>query len=324
MKTSTMKTTLAIACISVMSAQYCMAQPENSADKTITTTVILTNKNDEDQQQNTSDKEDLSITITDDRDANEITDGKDGKDGKDGNEGTRIVISSSGVAVNNSKAFEKKVGFQYLMLDLGVNALNDRTDYQSTAVKEYLQTPAEQQNANLYSLRMSKSINVNIWPVIVKFNLASTASQKVYFYSGAGMQFYNFRFNKNISHLSEPNPQVIGDSVSFSKNKLSFAYASIPLMFNFQTKLAGKTWLVYGVGAIGGYAFDIWTKQISNERGKQKNHDQFNFNRFNLNLCAEIGIKNILRFYGTYQVTNLYKNTMTQNPYCIGLRLFGV
>lgn len=261
------------------------------------------------------------ITITTDKD------GKDGKDGENGKDGaSRIAISPGGITVGKAKSTKehKAVSVQYLMFDLGINALNDKTDYTSPAVKDYLNVPSEQQNDNLYNLRMSKSINVNLWPVIVNFKLANTSGQRVYLYSGAGMQFYNFRFNKNISHLNETNPEVIQDNVSFSKNKLSFAYASVPLMLNFQTKLAGKTWLVYGVGAIGGYAFDIWTKQISPERGKQKNHDQFNFNRFNLNLSAEIGIKNIIRFYGTYQVTNMYKNTMTQNPYCIGIRFFGV
>jgi len=241
---------------------------------------------------------------------------------------TSISLGSGGLKVGKYTSDEvrdkKRVNLHFLMLDLGINALNDRTDYASAGAKSYLQVSPDKQNGNLFSLRPAKSINVNIWPVLANFNLFNSKSQKISLYTGAGMQLYNFRFNKRITYMNETNPMIVEDSVDFSKNKLAFAYASIPLMLNFQTRVGGKTWLTYGFGVIGGYAFDIWTKQISDERGKQKNHDQFNFNRFNLNLSGEIGIKNIIRFYGTYQVTNMYQNSLVQNPYCIGIRFFGV
>jgi len=242
------------------------------------------------------------------------------------NSKTSISLGTGGLKVGKNISGEgrRKVSLHFLMLDLGINALNDRTDYASPGAKSYLQVSPDKQNGNLFSLRPAKSINVNIWPVLANFNLFTSNFQKISLYTGAGMQLYNFRFNKRITYLNETNPMIIEDSVSFSKNKLAFAYVSIPLMLNFQTRIAGKTWLTYGFGLIGGYAFDIWTKQISDERGKQKNHDQFNFNRFNLNLSGEIGIKNIIRFYGTYQVTNMYENSLVQNPYCIGIRFFGI
>jgi hypothetical protein len=230
------------------------------------------------------------------------------------------VSSKKKDSINNSKDFH----VHFIMVDVGINAFKDGTNYGSPAAQQYLQVPANSKNSNLFSMRTSKSINVNVWPVLFDYDLLKSHSQKISLYSGVGMQFYNFRFNKDISYLNETTPMIIEDSVKFSKNKLSFAYASIPLMLNFKTRMAKGFWLVYGFGATGGYAFDTWTKQISEERGKQKNHDQFNFQRFNLNLSGEIGIDNYIRLYGTYQVTNMYKNSLVQNPYCIGIRFFGI
>jgi len=239
-----------------------------------------------------------------------------------------LSIGREGLKLSNkirdSIRSTRTVTTHFLMFDLGFNALQDGTNYSNQDVQQYLQVPGNKQNGNLYSLRQGKSINVNIWPVLLDINLLRNRSQKISLYTGAGLQIYNFRFNKDISHLNNSSPMVIDDSVNFSKNKLAFAYLSVPLMVNFKTKVSSKLWVTYGLGVIGSYCFDSWTKQISDERGKQKNHDQFNFQKFNLNLSGEIGLKGYIRLYGTYQVTNLYQNTMSQNPYAIGIRFFGV
>ncbi|WP_162903075.1 hypothetical protein [Taibaiella koreensis] len=241
---------------------------------------------------------------------------------------TYISLGTEGIRVSSKKLDSlnrgRKVKLHFLMLDLGINALNDRTDYGSPAAQQYLQVPGDKKNSSLFSLRQGKSINVNIWPVLMDIRLLKTRNQKISLYTGAGLQLYNFKFNKDISYLNNTSPMLIEDSIQFSKNKLAFAYVSIPLMVNFKTRMGGNFWVTYGLGVIGGYCFDSWTKQISDERGKQKNHDQFNFQKFNLNLSGEIGINGYIRFYGTYQVTNMYQNSLVQNPYCIGIRFFGI
>lgn len=242
---------------------------------------------------------------------------------------TYLSLGTGGVKVTSKKQDsinkKKTVEMHWLMFDLGINALNDRTNYNDAAAQQYLQVPGDKKNGNLFSLRQGKSINVNIWPVLMNIKLMQSHGQKISLYTGAGLQLYNFKFNRDISYVNETRPMVIEDNVRFSKNKLAFAYVSIPMMFNFKTRMGGSNlWLTYGFGAIGGYCFDSWTKQISDERGKQKNHDEFNFQKFNLNLSGEIGIVNYIRFYATYQVTNLYKDALVQNPYCIGIRFFGI
>lgn len=266
-----------------------------------------------------------TVTLSEDKDSRLFV----GKKDSASKNTTYFSVGSGGVKVTSKKQDslnrKKTVELHWLMFDLGINALNDRTNYSDPAAQQYLQVPGDKKNGNLFALRQGKSINVNIWPVLMNIKLMQGRNQKISLYTGAGLQLYNFKFNKDISFINETTPQVIEDNVKFSKNKLAFAYASIPLMFNFKTRMGGsKLWLTYGFGAIGGYCFDSWTKQISDERGKQKNHDEFNFQKFNLNLSGEIGIDNYIRFYATYQVTNMFKDALVQNPYCIGIRFFGI
>ena len=135
---------------------------------------------------------------------------------------------------------------------------------------------------------------------------------------------YNFRFSKDISYLNETTPTVIMDSVHFSKNKLAFSYLSVPLNIVFKTRLAEKTWLVYGAGVTGGYRISSWTKQKSEARGKQKNHDDFNMNDFNVCLTGEIGLDSYFRLFVSYQVTPLHETYLDQHPLCIGFRFGGI
>src|SRR5690606_7337838 len=136
-------------------------------------------------------------------------------------------------------------------------------------------------NEDLFSLRTAKSINVNIYPIMVKARLHKSDRHKILLATGLGLQLYNFRFTKPISYRAEPVPGVVVDTISFSKNKLAFNYLTVPLMINFKTKVtnskSGGTWLTYGVGVSGGFLLSSWTKQVSDERGKDKTHDPFNF-----------------------------------------------
>ncbi|XZF12738.1 outer membrane beta-barrel protein [Chitinophagaceae bacterium MMS25-I14] len=224
-------------------------------------------------------------------------------------------------ATHKEKAFDVQVG----MLDIGFNSLQDNTNYNSAAAQHFLgQVSSDQRNGNLFNLRQGKSINVNIYPVMFKYRLLKTNGQKIYLSTGLGLQMYNFRFEKPISFINNTEPAVITDTVSFSKNKLGLTYLTMPLMLTFKTRITEKNWLVYGVGITGGYRLASWTKQKSAERGKDKNHDSFNFSDFNACITGEIGVQNILRLYASYQLTNMYKNSLDQHPFSIGIRFFGL
>jgi hypothetical protein len=231
-----------------------------------------------------------------------------------------IYVTGDGGADSSHTAFELQFG----MLDLGFNYLQDKTNYASAETQAFLNVNQDLKNENLFSLREGKSINVNIYPVMLKYRMLKTKHQRIYLSTGVGLQIYNFRFNKSISYANDTRPMIVMDSISFKKNKVAISYLSIPLMINAKTKLAKDLWLTYGVGITGGYRIASWTKQISDERGKDKNHDAFNFNNFNSCITAEFGIDGYFRLYGSYQITALHESSLQQYPVAIGVRFLGI
>jgi len=239
-----------------------------------------------------------------------------------GKKGHSVAISlgSDETKDSSDKVFDLHIG----MVDLGYNYIDDKTNYNSAAAQNFLHVNSDVKNENLFSLREGKSINVNVYPVLLKARLVKSKRQRLYVSIGAGLQMYNFMFNKPITYTNQTTPMVVMDSISFNKHKVALSYLSIPLMVTSKTKLAKDIWLVYGVGVTGGYRIASWTKQVSGERGKDKNHDAFNFNNFNSCVTAEIGIDGWVRLYGSYQLTALNKDALDQHPYALGVRFVGI
>ncbi|WP_345085164.1 hypothetical protein [Nemorincola caseinilytica] len=248
-----------------------------------------------------------------------------------------LTISNKGIHVDEAadstklhagkvKEKEEKAGkfrTSFSMLDVGVNMLNDNTVYTDPSVVNYLNVPAGKRNAELFDLKPSKSINVNIYPLMVKFLAVKTKNQRIYLSTGIGFQVYNFRFEEDLSYTKNPN-SIIMDTIKFSKNKLAVNYLNVPLMLTGKTRLHKKTWLTYGAGITAGYRLSSWNKQISGERGKKKLHGNFDLEDYNACLTAEFGIDGILRFYGSYQLTPMYNNGIDQRPICVGIRFSGI
>jgi hypothetical protein len=228
-------------------------------------------------------------------------------------------------------SIHRPLELQFGMLDLGVNSLVDNTLYPTPGGSNFfMNVDAPHNNKDLFSLRQGKSVNVNIYPVLLKANLYHSPRQRITLATGLGLQLYNFRFTKPVSYQSDPATHVILDSVSFSKNKLAFNYLTVPLMLNAKTRIGSRGgshgyWLVYGAGVSGGYLLSSWTKQISEERGKQKNHDDFNFSKTNLCVNGEIGLDGYFRLYASYQLTKLHEDgPLDQHPFSIGIRFLGI
>jgi hypothetical protein len=247
-----------------------------------------------------------------------------------------LSISNKGISfeesadTTNSKKSGKtdkektgKLHLTFAMFDLGFNMLNDATTYTDPTLASYLNVPAADRNANLFDLKNGKSMNVNIYPLMVKLPIVKTKNQRLYISTGLGLQVYNFRFDNQISYTKSP-AGVIMDTISFKKNKLAVNYLSVPLMLTSKTRLHKDTWLVYGAGVQAGYRLSSWNKQVSDERGKIKTHGNFDLQDFNTCVTVEFGIEGVLRFYGSYQLTSLYQNNIDQRPISVGIRFGGI
>jgi hypothetical protein len=243
--------------------------------------------------------------------------GTDGKDGKNGD--AEISISSKGIRIgkNELKKKDSRVQFYWGMVDLGLNFLQDKTNY--GAGNEQVNKYGVQED--WFDLRNGRSWNVNVYPVMVNLQAVKERKFRMNVYAGIGFQIYNFRYKTSLTHHSDPKDLLTNDvSQKFSKNKLAQNFLSVPLMVNFNHRIDKKNWLTYGFGASIGYNLNTWTKQQSSNLGKVKNHDLYIFNEYNVNLIGEIGVGNV-RFYGSYQLTNMYKNVdLVQQPISFGIR----
>ena len=138
---------------------------------------------------------------------------------------------------------------------------------------------------------------------------------------GFGLEMYNFRFDRNISYRKNPQPFIFNDSINFSKNKLYAGYLSVPFMINVNPTPGRRHGFNFSAGISAGYLVGSHEKQISDERGKQKIHDDFNLNPWRLAVVGEVGLGPI-RLYGSYSLNTLHKDItgMQQYPYAVGIR----
>jgi hypothetical protein len=204
---------------------------------------------------------------------------------------------------------EKNLSTNWLIFDLGFLNYNDKTDYSNAG--DFAAPGITKNDLKLYTV---KSSNVNIWLFMQRLNISKHVVNLKY---GLGLNMYNYRYNSNISFHEDP-PFVQMDTLDFSKNKLYAAYATVPLMININPSPKHRHGFNFSLGVSAGYRMNTHSKQISDEYGKVKNHDNFNLDPWLLAYTAEIGIGPI-RAYGSYSINTLFQDAK-HYPYTVGLR----
>lgn len=199
----------------------------------------------------------------------------------------------------------------YLIFDLGFANYNDKTDYSAPQTAVFAEPGIVKHDLKLIT---GKSSNVNIWLFMQKLNIAKHVLNLKY---GLGLNMYNYRYNSNIS-FQENSPFVVIDTIDFSKNKLYAGYATVPLMINVNPWPNRRHSFNFSAGVSAGYRIGTHSKQISDERGKVKNHDDFDLNDWLFAYVAEVGLGPV-RVYGSYSMNTLFEDAK-HYPYTIGLR----
>lgn len=244
--------------------------------------------------------------------------------------------SDSAKKIAEQMAYAKKqksrITTNWVVFDLGFSNFSDKTNYGSAAVagSPYLQGNGTAFSKSDFNLRDGKSINVNIWLFMQKLDLIKKNVGLKY---GLGVELNNYRFKKSsllsfkesgIPYAGQPqlnSPFVFRDSVkSFSKNKLALDYITVPVMLNFQTtpRLHKQTFNVaFGVSA--GYLYSQRNKQVSAERGKEKNRGDYDLEKFKFSYIAELGIGPV-KLYGSYSPKTMFEHTLDVRPYTLGIR----
>lgn len=248
---------------------------------------------------------------------------------KGGNKNDESQKSNTHITMGRNRHKKlSNVSTNWGILDLGFANYNDETNYGSTGGYLYNRggntTPL---GKNDFKLRTGKSVNVNIWFFMQRLNLIK---QHVNLKYGLGLELNNYRYKSgsNISYLEQnpylpgqaSSPVIIRDSIQFSKNKLAADYLTVPMMLNFSTS-PGYTnkGLSISVGVSAGYLYSQRNKQISSERGKERNKGDYDLERFKLSYIAEVGLGPV-RLYGSYSPKSFYQTGLNMKPYTLGLR----
>ena len=131
-------------------------------------------------------------------------------------------------------------------------------------------------------------------------------SQNFKIYVAGGFDWTHIRLNKDITIQRNQNElDYVTDDVHFSKNRFSSSYVHIPLNFELRTKENDKGKRFYFVaGPEVSFLLNGKVKQVSEERGKEKFKDDYNFQALRYGATARFG------YYGIGFFTKLYFNDM--------------
>ncbi|MBO9570909.1 MAG: outer membrane beta-barrel protein [Chitinophagaceae bacterium] len=235
-----------------------------------------------------------------------------------------MIIIRSGKDRNNShfdpteKIFKSKnpnITTNWVILDLGFNQVNDKTNYAQAIADGTLPAGA---NGDWFNQRNFKSTNVNIWIFMQRLNMIKHIVNLKY---GVGLELNNYKYTENIRYQKSGNPVVIMDNVDYSKNKLAADYITIPLMLNFNFDPHDrKNSYGFSIGVSGGYLYSSRQKTKGGGTEKVKYHDDFGLRDFKLAYVAELGFGPI-KLYGSYATQSMFENGLDQTPYSFGIRI---
>jgi hypothetical protein len=231
------------------------------------------------------------------------------RNGKDRNRGyydsteRRIKYNNENVTTN------------WMIVDLGFNQVNDKTNYAQAIADGYLPAGA---NENWFDQRGFKSTNVNLWIFMQRVNMIKHVVNLKY---GLGIELNNYKYREPIRFQDGDKPLVLMENVSYKKNKLAADYITVPVMLHFNFTPYSKTH-GFGVsaGMSGGYLYSSRQKTIGGGLGKHKEHDDFDLRKFKLAYIAEISLGPV-RLYGSYATQSMFKRGLDQTPYSFGLRI---
>ncbi len=237
--------------------------------------------------------------------------------------------NASTQVLTNSKKKNSRLSTNYGSLDFGFSNWDDNSNYGGVNSFFANRPGSPALSGSDFKLRGGKSININIWLVMQKLSLIK---QNVNLKYGLGLELNNYRFRSPISFkengvipysggLQTNAPFVFRDSINFSKNKLAADYLTVPLMLNFATNggKKGKSKLSASFGVSAGYLYSQRNKQISDERGKEKNKGDYDMERFKFSYIGEIGLGS-LKFYGSYSPKSIFERGLDIKTFNIGLR----
>ena len=147
---------------------------------------------------------------------------------------------------------------------------------------------------------------------------------------GISWDWYNFMFDHNRVVQKTPNAVIFqplldakGQETTFSKNKLTVSYVTLPIMPHVVFPKKSSVQMIAFGGYIS-YRVDSWTKTIE-EKSEilRRENSNFHLNQIRYGLRAEIKLRHFPDFFFHYDFNSLFATNFgpKMNAYSFGIRL---
>lgn len=230
-------------------------------------------------------------------------------DGKEHSNDKTITISNHHHSRKN-----ENISTNWGIIDIGFANYNDKTNYAQAQADGFV---APGVGDDQFDLRTGKSVNVNLWFFMQRFNLVKHVVNLKY---GLGLELNNYHFDDQRVYFQENPTKVVLDDrwKDANKNKLAVDYLTVPLMLNFNFTPGRESGFGFSAGISAGYRYSARQKiKIDGER--IKNHDDFNLEPWKLSYIGEVNLGPV-KLYGSYALDNMWEKGLNQRPYNFGLR----
>jgi len=215
------------------------------------------------------------------------------------NYGKSITIGPVVVTTHNGDTIKREDpnnprfigGLTFTRLDIGFSKLIDNGQFDLKPANDFL------------DYRAGKTSNVSF--DVMQFGYRFNSNFKIYIAGGFDWTLIRLKkaitMQKNTADLS-----FINEPIKFSKNRFSSSYLHVPLNFEFRTSESSKgNRFYFVVGPEIGFLLNGKVKQISDERGKEKFKDDYNFAPFRYGGTVRVGW-NSLAFFAKYYATDMF------------------
>jgi len=185
-------------------------------------------------------------------------------------------------------------GITFTRFDLGFSKLIDNDSFSLSPANEFLDYKA------------GKTSHVSF--DIIQFGYRFNPNFKVYV--AGGFDWTLIRLKKDITmQKGTPNLSYVTEPIVFSKNRFSSSYLHIPLNFEIRSKEnnhGDRFYFVFGPEVA--FLLNGKVKQISDERGKEKFKDDYNFAPFRYGGSVRIGYGS-LGIFAKYYANDMFDST---------------
>ncbi|WP_316782728.1 outer membrane beta-barrel protein [Pedobacter frigiditerrae] len=182
-------------------------------------------------------------------------------------------------------------GITFTRLDIGFSKLIDNGSFSLSPQNDFLD----------YKAGKTSHLSFDVIQMGYRFN----TNFKIYV--AGGFDWTHIRLKDNITmQKNMPELTYVTEPIQFSKNRFSSSYVHVPLNFELRTKEShkGRRWY-FVVGPEIAFLLNGKVKQISDEHGKVKIKDDYNFAPFRYGGTVRMGT-NGLAIFAKYYASDMF------------------